>query len=793
MIILSVNAQCEDTLPMEDSDYDGYLEVSNCCQLQAISSNLNGNYELTEDIDCSDTINWNSGSGFQPLKVFTGKINGDYYIISDLFIDRSADNHVALFGETNNGAEIRNLFLEDVVIRGRQRVGGLIGYARSTEVDSVSVSGSVAGTSIEVGGLIGSVSNHCEISNALSTADVQGSSFHIGGLLGYVMNAKVSDSYASGIVGGGRKVGGLIGTILQSGISTRLSRSFAAGDVSGSADVGSLVGVNGGYDFGFPASITGCYFYDHAGNPAVCIVKGFENAECTAIDDESHFYHMDNSPMDSWDADKWFENPGKLVQLRGRCTDSDGDGYSVEGGGCGEIDCDDSDAGVNPGAAELCNGIDDDCDVSTIDGSGEQWFGQATSCGIGECSAEGILDCINGVQVDTCTPGQPGPELCDTKDNDCDPSTPDGSGEQWFGQVTSCGVGLCASEGMLGCSAGQQQDSCIPGTPQQEICDGLDNDCDGQIDEVCGAEQKETALSILSSIDPISDAESRCTYRHKNDKRCSSCKCSKYRSKCSCPQNKDLQKAIDEIEESLGNRHPEGDKHIIWEDAVHINCRYGHKVFDHEKKAVLYLERYLRYADDEIETAKIEQVISMLVVADRTLADIAVNEMPEGLLKEKALQYMEKGDQAAKNKDKIQEYRKAWKLANHHVCKHDMCKYYCGCNNKYRCDNRGCHENADFGRGNKDKDDGEKNNKGKNSLDDECDYGCSECEHNKKYASCMAGSNTLTGSAVFIANEEEIGTMLIIGIFILLLISTIVVIRVKSKRLKSGERGEDFV
>ena len=45
------------------------------------------------------------------------------------------------------------------------------------------------------------------------------------------------------------------------------------------------------------------------------------------------------------------------------CTDSDGDGYYAEGGGCGSVDCNDSSSSVNPGATENCtNGIDDDCD-----------------------------------------------------------------------------------------------------------------------------------------------------------------------------------------------------------------------------------------------------------------------------------------------------------------------------------------------------------------------------------------------------------------------------------------------
>jgi hypothetical protein len=65
--------------------------------------------------------------------------------------------------------------------------------------------------------------------------------------------------------------------------------------------------------------------------------------------------------------------------LASNCTDSDEDGYSVEGGCCGNIDCDDSDPDIYPGATEKCNDDkDNDCDGSINE-----------DCG---CLAEGLFE-----------------------------------------------------------------------------------------------------------------------------------------------------------------------------------------------------------------------------------------------------------------------------------------------------------------------------------------------------------------------------------------------------------------
>ncbi len=59
------------------------------------------------------------------------------------------------------------------------------------------------------------------------------------------------------------------------------------------------------------------------------------------------------------------------------CIDNDSDGYSQTGGNCGSVDCNDYNSAVNPGATELCNGIDDNCDGQVDEGCGN---GDGNSC-----------------------------------------------------------------------------------------------------------------------------------------------------------------------------------------------------------------------------------------------------------------------------------------------------------------------------------------------------------------------------------------------------------------------------
>jgi hypothetical protein len=101
------------------------------------------------------------------------------------------------------------------------------------------------------------------------------------------------------------------------------------------------------------------------------------------------------------------------------CYDNDGDGhYGFDAGLCASgTDCDDGNAAVNPGVAEACDGLDNDCDEA-VD---EDIQPEPTLCGVGQCAAQGGLVCSDGQLIDSCVPGEPAEDVCgDGLDNDCD-------------------------------------------------------------------------------------------------------------------------------------------------------------------------------------------------------------------------------------------------------------------------------------------------------------------------------------------------------------------------------------
>jgi hypothetical protein len=195
-------------------------------------------------------------------------------------------------------------------------------------------------------------------------------------------------------------------------------------------------------------------------------------------------------------------------------VDNDGDGYDEDDG-----DCDDADAAIHPGAAELCDSIDSDCDGSLDDPDSTDastWYVDSDGDGYGDpnnttlaCNqpSGAVADATDCDDANSSVnPGAA--EVCDTVDNDCDTDVDEDDAVDaptWYGDADSDGYGgttfevtACTSPTGYVSTASDCDDLDASIHPAAtEVCDGVDNDCDGTTDEDDAAD----ALTWYADVD----------------------------------------------------------------------------------------------------------------------------------------------------------------------------------------------------------------------------------------------------------------------------------------------------
>ncbi|ABZ74730.1 GLUG domain protein [Shewanella halifaxensis HAW-EB4] len=278
-LALKANAQVLPQVPMAP-DGSPYIDgggglISNLAELRWLSetpSAWDESWLQTQDIDASETKNWNLGDhdllpdtpdepmGFSPIGdnsiAYNGSFNGGGFKIHGLYINRPQSDNIGFFGKLTAGS-LEYINLERLYVAGDYYVGGLAGNVMQSSIVDCHTSGEVKSVGrldsdvypdekpgSYLGGLIGYASHptieHCS-STALVTMTLDNPSVTqpTGGLIGTLSGGEVIASRSEGDVHGYSSTGGFIGSTFGTPLITN---SFARGNVICDSNCGGLIG-----------------------------------------------------------------------------------------------------------------------------------------------------------------------------------------------------------------------------------------------------------------------------------------------------------------------------------------------------------------------------------------------------------------------------------------------------------------------------------------------------------------------------------------------------------------------
>ncbi len=217
-------------------------------------------FSLNCDIDllsvCDSLHSW-VPVGENASHNFKGNFDGQGHAIDHLCIRSTSNGYAGIFGCLDS-ASIRNLTLgKHSSIQATRYVGGIAGYARNrSSITACANHAEIIGSEDCIGGICGYL-QQSDIQECYNTANISGKE-KVGGIVGYASSSSgqttsVSYCYNSNRIQGGSCIGGLVGFI--SGTSS-LTKTYNTGQLSGQSYTGSIVGRK----YSSTPDISRCYY-----------------------------------------------------------------------------------------------------------------------------------------------------------------------------------------------------------------------------------------------------------------------------------------------------------------------------------------------------------------------------------------------------------------------------------------------------------------------------------------------------------------------------------------------------
>ena len=183
------------------------------------------------------------------------------------------------------------------------------------------------------------------------------------------------------------------------------------------------------------------------------------------------------------------DKPSKCYGGGSKCTN----GKQCCSGTCTNRQCVAETTGPECLTATTCPGDDTPCEIRTCAGGecGSAFVDAGTFCPTGVCNGNGsCVECVTGAQ---CASG-----VCGT--NVCEPP-PSCTADQNFGAPCSVGLGACMGTGVLVCAPDGVSLMCnaVEGMPSVETCNGIDDDCDGEVDEGAACPSVDNAFGTCAA------------------------------------------------------------------------------------------------------------------------------------------------------------------------------------------------------------------------------------------------------------------------------------------------------